>query len=171
MTSTTEARPRAASFAGRKFLSFQLAEEQYGIDILRVREILAVVDVTALPNTPSHVLGVVNLRGRIIPVVDLRQKFGMQAAEFGAETCIVVVEGGGGNDGESAFRVGCIVDSVREVLTVEPERCEGPPRCASGAGAYIAGLAKLEDRVLILLDIARVIGDVDPAGLPEAGCA
>jgi purine-binding chemotaxis protein CheW len=165
MTITTESGPRAASFAGGKFLSFQLSKEEYGFDILKVREIIGVVDVTALPNTPAHVRGVLNLRGRIIPVVDLRQRFGMPSAEFTAETCIVVVDSG--DESESSFRVGCIVDSVREVLSVDPDHFEGPPRCASGADAFVAGLAKLEDRVLILLDIAQVIGDIDPAALPK----
>lgn len=167
MTGTMETGPRAAAFSGGKYLSFQLRTEEYGIEILKVREILGVVDVTALPNTPDYVLGVVNLRGRIIPVVDLRRKFAMQAAPFTPETCIVVVDCG--DEGESAFRVGCIVDSVREVLTIDAEHFEGPPRCASGAADYIDGLAKLKERVLILLDIARVIGDIDPAALPQDG--
>ena len=134
MTITTESGPRAASFAGGKFLSFQLSKEEYGFDILKVREIIGVVDVTALPNTPAHVRGVLNLRGRIIPVVDLRQRFGMPSAEFTAETCIVVVDSG--DEAESSFRVGCIVDSVREVHQMfrysgkgaPVVYCEGPAR-------------------------------------------
>lgn len=155
-----------AAFANGKFLSFQLSREEYGIAILKVREIIGMAEVTALPRTPDFVLGVINLRGRIIPVIDLRRKFGMEKAAFTNETCIVVVDVG--KEAESAFRVGCIVDSVSEVLTISSEHFEPPPRCANAAGDYIAGLAKLKDRVLILLDIERVIGDIDPAALGGA---
>ncbi len=154
-----------AGFAAGTFLSFQLSKEEYGIAILKVREIIGMVDVTPLPRTPDFVRGVVNLRGRIIPVIDLRRKFGMAPAEFTNETCIVVVDVG--RDAESAFRVGCIVDTVSEVLTIGAEHFEATPRCANAAGDYIAGLAKLKDRVLILLDIERVIGDIDPTALAQ----
>ncbi|MFN7586901.1 MAG: chemotaxis protein CheW [Planctomycetota bacterium] len=154
-----------AGFATGKFLSFQLSKEEYGIAILKVREIIGMVDVTPLPRTPDFVRGVVNLRGRIIPVIDLRRKFGMAPAELTNETCIVVVDVG--RDAESAFRVGCIVDTVSEVLTIGAEHFEATPRCANAAGDYIAGLAKLKDRVLILLDIERVIGDIDPTALAQ----
>lgn len=166
--STTLTAPASATqtgFAAGKFLSFQLSKEEYGIAILKVREIIGMVDVTPLPRTPDFVRGVVNLRGRIIPVIDLRRKFGMEPAEFTNETCIVVVDVG--RDADSAFRVGCIVDTVSEVLTIGAEHFEATPRCANAAGDYIAGLAKLKDRVLILLDIERVIGDIDPAALAQ----
>lgn len=164
-TLTAPAMGTQAGFAAGKFLSFQLSKEEYGIAILKVREIIGMVDVTPLPRTPDFVRGVVNLRGRIIPVIDLRRKFGMAPAEFTNETCIVVVDVG--RDAESAFRVGCIVDTVSEVLTIGAEHFEATPRCANAAGDYIAGLAKLKDRVLILLDIERVIGDIDPAALAQ----
>jgi purine-binding chemotaxis protein CheW len=154
-----------SGFTAGKFLSFQLSKEEYGIAILKVREIIGMVDVTPLPRTPDFVRGVVNLRGRIIPVIDLRRKFGMAPAEFTNETCIVVVDVG--RDVDSAFRVGCIVDTVSEVLTIGAEHFESTPRCANAAGDYIAGLAKLKDRVLILLDIERVIGEIDPAALGQ----
>lgn len=166
--STTLTAPASATqtgFAAGKFLSFQLSKEEYGIAILKVREIIGMVDVTPLPRTPDFVRGVVNLRGRIIPVIDLRRKFGMEPAEFTNETCIVVVDVG--RDADSAFRVGCIVDTVSEVLTIGAEHFEATPRCANAAGDYIAGLAKLKDRVLILLDIERVISDIDPAALAQ----
>ena len=167
MTSTLQA-PIAATQAGftaGKFLSFQLSKEEYGIAILKVREIIGMVDVTPLPRTPDFVRGVINLRGRIIPVIDLRRKFGMEPAEFTSETCIVVVDVG--RDVDSAFRVGCIVDTVSEVLTISADHFEATPRCANASGDYIAGLAKLKDRVLILLDIERVISDIDPAALNQ----
>lgn len=168
----TTAAPVAASaasqrgFTAGKYLSFQLSKEEYGIAILRVREIIGMVDVTPLPRTPDFVRGVINLRGRIIPVIDLRRKFGMQPTEVTNETCVIVVDVG--KDSDSALRVGCIVDTVSEVLTIGSDHFEATPRCANAAGDYIAGLAKLKDRVLILLDIDRVIGDIDPAALGQS---
>ncbi len=147
------------AFAAGKFLSFYLSKEEYGIAILKVREIIGMVDVTPLPRTPEFVKGVINLRGKIIPVIDLRLKFGMPGAEYTNETCIVVVDVA--RDGETPLQVGCIVDTVSEVLHVEAEHFEPAPRCANASGDYIAGLGKLKDRVLILLDIDRVIGDLD----------
>ncbi|MBL8753275.1 MAG: purine-binding chemotaxis protein CheW [Planctomycetes bacterium] len=153
-------------FIAGKYLSFQLSKEEYGIAILKVREIIGMVDVTPLPRTPEFVRGVINLRGRIIPVIDLRRKFGMAPSEVTNETCVVVVDVG--RDADSAFRVGCIVDTVSEVLSIGAEHFEATPRCANTDGDYIAGLAKLKDRVLILLDIEKVIGDIDPATLAGA---
>ncbi|MCU0865284.1 MAG: chemotaxis protein CheW [Planctomycetes bacterium] len=148
-----------------KFLSFQLSKEEYGIAILKVREIIGMVDVTPLPRTPDFVRGVINLRGRIIPVIDLRRRFGMEPTEPNDETCIVVVDVG--RDADSSFRVGCLVDTVSEVLSIGVEHFEITPRCANAGGDYIAGLAKLKDRVLILLDIERVIADIDPTALGQ----
>ncbi len=152
---------KGAASAGGKFLSLFLSKEEYGIEILKVREIIGMVDVTPLPRTPSFVRGVINLRGKIIPVVDLRLKFGMASADYTHATCIVVVEVA--RDDETSMQVGCIVDTVSEVLTVDGEQCESAPRCAHAAGDYIAGLGKLADRVLILLDIDKVLRDVAPA--------
>lgn len=151
----------AAAFVGGKFLSFYLSKEEYGMAILKVREIIGMVDVTPLPRTPDFVRGVINLRGKIIPVIDLRMKFGMQPAEYTNETCIVVVDVV--RDADSMLQVGCIVDTVCEVLNVDAEQFEPAPRCAHGSGDYVAGLGKLEDRVLILLDIEKVIGELGPA--------
>jgi purine-binding chemotaxis protein CheW len=163
MNGTIESKGKvgAQAFAAGKFLSFFLSKEEYGIAILKVREIIGMVDVTPLPRTPDFVRGVINLRGKIIPVIDLRLKFGMPPAEYTNETCIVVVDVG--REGEQAVQVGCIVDTVSEVLTVDAEQFEAAPRCANASGDYIAGLGKLKDRVLILLDIDRVIGDLNPA--------
>ncbi len=170
MTTSLQSAPAVAipkGFVAGKYLSFQLSKEEYGIAILRVREIIGMVDVTPLPRTPDFVRGVINLRGRIIPVIDLRRKFGMSPTECTNETCVIVVDVG--KDSETSFRVGCIVDKVSEVLTIGTEVFESTPRCAHAAGDYIAGLAKLKDRVLILLDIERVIGDLDPAVFGQAG--
>jgi purine-binding chemotaxis protein CheW len=158
---TTPVASNLRGFTAGKYLSFQLSKEEYGIAILKVREIIGMVDVTPLPRTPDFVRGVINLRGRIIPVIDLRRKFGMAPTDFTNETCIIVADVS--RDADSTFRVGCIVDTVSEVLSIGADHFESTPRCANAAGDYIAGLAKLKDRVLILLDIERVIGDLDPA--------
>jgi purine-binding chemotaxis protein CheW len=157
--------PRS-SFAGGRYLSFRLGGEEYGIAILKVREIIGMVDVTPLPRTPDFVRGVINLRGKIIPVVDLRRKFGMAPIADTPETCIVVVEVG--RDRDNPAQVGCLVDTVSEVLDVAPAQFEPPPRCASALGEYVAGLGKLDDRVLILLEIDQVLGTLDPT-LVEQG--
>jgi purine-binding chemotaxis protein CheW len=157
----------ARTISGGKYLSFQLSKEEYGIAILKVREIIGMVDVTPLPRTPEYVLGVINLRGRIIPVIDLRLKFGMEAKPVTSETCVVVVDVGG--DGETALRVGCVVDSVSEVVSVSAQQCEPPPRCGGVSVGMVAGLAKLKERVLILLDIDGIVGDLDPAALTGGG--
>lgn len=170
MSTATSAAPTLSpqkGFAAGKYLSFQLSKEEYGIAILRVREIIGMVDVTPLPRTPDFVRGVINLRGRIIPVIDLRRKFGMEPTDVTSATCVVVVDVG--RESDAAFRVGCIVDTVSEVLTIGSDHFEATPRCANAAGDYIAGLAKLKDRVLILLDIEKVLGDIDPAALGQAG--
>jgi purine-binding chemotaxis protein CheW len=162
----TQNAPSNTVTAGGKYLSLFLSKEEYGIEILKVREIIGMVDVTPLPRTPSFVRGVINLRGKIILVVDLRLKFGMDGVEYTHETCIVVVEVV--RDAESSMQVGCIVDTVSEVLTVEGEQCESTPRCAAATGDYIAGLGKLADRVLVLLDIGKVLADVASAAAGAA---
>lgn len=165
MSSTLEGKHKTnasvAHLAG-KYLSFFLSKEEYGIQILKVREIIGMVGVTPLPRTPDYVKGVVNLRGKIIPVIDLRLCFGMPAADYTGETCIVVVDVDRDGDG-TPLQTGCIVDTVSEVLHVDGPECEPSPRCAHSAGDFISGLGKLKDRVLILLDIDRVIGSIGEA--------
>lgn len=149
-----------AGFVAGKFLSFRLSSEEYGIAILEVREILPLPDITPLPQTPDFIRGVINLRGKIIPVIDLRRRFGLPPADFTNDTCIVVVDSGRAEDG--ATPIGCIVDAVSEVLAVGPKQVERAPRSAEPEFDYIHGLAVVEDRVIILLDVSRVIGDLAP---------
>ena len=151
-------RTAASPAAPGKYLSFRLGAERYGIGILRVREIIGMVDVTPLPRTPGFVRGVINLRGRIVPVIDLRERFCMARVPDTAATCIVVVDSGG-DDG--ALRVGCVVDGVDEVVAVGADQVEPMPRCANAPGDHVAGLAKRKEHVLILLDIERVLADLD----------
>jgi len=138
-----------------KLVSFCIGDEEYGVDILRVQEINRTMEVTRVPNAPSYVEGVINLRGRVIPVVDLRARFGMPRKEWDKNTRIVVVELRG-------VTVGFVVDSVNEVLRIPRNVTEPPPGLATGANAeYITGVGKLEDRLLILLDLEKVVGIED----------
>ncbi|MFP4032886.1 MAG: chemotaxis protein CheW [Desulfococcaceae bacterium] len=138
-----------------KYLTFTLAEEEYGIGILKIKEIIGMMPITTVPQTPHYVKGVVNLRGKVIPVIDLRLRFGMGEIEYTERTCIIVVE----MAGESAdVIIGIVVDTVSEVLTIRDEEIEDPPRFGTRLDTdYIHGMAKTEDGVKILLDIDRVL--------------
>ena len=144
-----------------KFLSFCLGKEEYGLEILRVREIIGVLDITPLPQTASYVKGVINLRGKIIPVIELRNKFGMQSVAYDEETCIIVVEVVDSVSSEQ-FEMGVIVDSVREVKNIGKSMIEPAPKFGGSLNTdYIMGMGKVSEgdreKVLILLDIDRVL--------------
>ena len=135
-----------------KYLTFSLAREEYGLEILKVREIIGIMDITAVPQMPPHVKGVVNLRGKVIPVVDLRLKFGMESAEYTEATCIIVVDVG--------TLVGIIVDTVQEVLDIESAQIDPPPPLgASVDTTFILGMGKVREEVKILLDINKVLNE------------
>jgi purine-binding chemotaxis protein CheW len=145
-----------------KYLTFALANEEYGLEILKVREIIGYIDVTAVPQTPHYVKGVINLRGQVIPVVDLRAKFGMETADVTDETCIIVVEI---THSTRKFNTGIVVDRVQEVLDIAGTAIEDPPQFGTAVEtAFILGMAKIGDAVKILLDIDRVLGDDESAG-------
>lgn len=151
-----------------KFLSFCLGKEEYGVEILRVREIIGIIDITPLPQTPQYVKGVINLRGKIIPVIELRAKFGMPSVEYNTETCIIVVEVSD-EQGDEQFQIGVIVDTVREVMDIPREKIEPAPRfgCALNT-EYILGMGKTKEKVIILLDIDRVLTAEEMGGLAIA---
>ena len=145
--------PPATDVAGiaGKYLTFFLGSEEYGLPILQVQEIVGVLPVTPVPQAPAYVLGVVNLRGKVIPVVDLRTRFGLPRVDATPETCIVFVEAQG-------QRVGTVVDRVNEVLAIGVEDIEPPPALgASVDTSYLRGLAKTGGRVRLLLDVDRVL--------------
>ena len=150
---------------GGKYLTFGLAEETYGLEILKVREIIGLMDITAVPRTPGFVKGVINLRGKVIPVVDLRLKFGMAEAERTEQTCIIVVD-------VSRVEMGILVDKVSEVLNIAGGDIEDTPSFGVNVDTgFILGLGKANDRVTILLDISKVLGgdEMDHlAGLAQA---
>ncbi|MHC4423131.1 MAG: chemotaxis protein CheW [Planctomycetota bacterium] len=142
-----------------KYLTFALANEEYGLEILKVREIIGYMDITAVPQTPAHVKGVINLRGQVIPVIDLRAKFGMETTEVTEETCIIVVEI---TQGDRKFSTGIVVDHVQEVLDIAGEDIEEAPQFGSSVNNdFILGMGKIDESVKILLDIDKVLAGDD----------
>ena len=138
-----------------KYLTFALGPEEYGLEILKVREIIGYMDITAVPQTPDYVKGVINLRGQVIPVIDLRAKFGMETAETTDQTCIIVVEIS--QDGRK-FNTGIVVDHVQEVLDIAGDDIEDAPQFGSNVTTdFILGMGKIGDTVKILLDIDKVL--------------
>ena len=144
---------------GGKYLVFGLGREEFGIRVLKVREIMGIQDITAVPQTPAHVKGVINLRGKVIPVVDLRLKFGLPEQEHTQRTCIIVVQvrGEGG-----PMLMGIVVDGVAEVLNLAVADIEDTPDFGDGTSTpYLLGMAKVKGKVKILLEIDRVLTSTD----------
>ena len=136
-------------------LTFMLAGEEYGVDILRVQEIKGWGPVTRIPNTPSYVLGVINLRGTVVPVVDLRKRFGIESVPFGKTTVVIVVKV---HAADHERTMGLVVDAVSEVYVVPPESSRVPPDFGGSVRTeFISGLATVDDKMVILLDIDRLI--------------
>jgi purine-binding chemotaxis protein CheW len=151
------AQARTGPDAGGKYLTFALGNEEYGLPVLKVREIIKVMDITQVPQVPGHVRGVINLRGRVIPVIDLRLKFGFEARENTDHTCIIVVEVA------HLGMIGIVVDSVSEVLNVAGSDIDEAPDFGDRVSTdYILGLAKVKSTVKILLDLDRVLGAESP---------
>jgi len=154
----TAAAPKSDDRGG-KYLVFELGREEFGIRVLKVREIMGIQDITAVPQTPAHVKGVINLRGKVIPVVDLRLKFGLPEQEYTQRTCIIVVQ----VQGEAGpMLMGIVVDGVAEVLNLATADIEDTPDFGDGtATPYLLGMAKVKDKVKILLEIDRVLASTD----------
>ena len=134
-----------------QLVSFKIGSEEFGVDILKVQEINRMVEITRVPQAPHYVEGVINLRGKVIPIVDLRKRFNLDLKEHDKNTRIVVVDIGGNI-------MGMIVDSVSEVLRLPSSTIEPPPEIVTGINSeYIKGVAKLDDRLLIFLDLSKVI--------------
>ncbi len=156
---------RVVADRGGKFLTFFLAGEEYGLEILKVQEIIGMMDITPVPRSPDYIRGVINLRGKVIPIVDLRLRFGMPGAERTAETCIIVVEA-------NRIQTGIVVDQVSEVLDIAQDNIEDAP--AFGADVQtgsLLGIAKAQGRVRLLLDIDRVLAGSARNGLEELEAA
>ena len=144
-----------------QLVSFNIGGEEFGVDILKVREINRMIEVTRVPNAPEFVDGVINLRGKVIPIIDLRRRFGMARKDHDKNTRIVVVELNG-------RVIGFVVDAVSEVLRIPKSITEPPPPIVAGVHAeYITAVGKLEDRLLILLDLERILSDGENATLKD----
>lgn len=147
---------------GSQFLTFNLGDELYGVDILRVQEIKGYTTVTKIPNTPSHIKGVLNLRGTIVPIIELRTKFGMSTIEYTAFTVIIVV----------VVRdkvMGLVVDSVSDVLNIEKNDIQAPPQFGASVDvSFLNGIGKSGDKLVTLLDIDRMLSGEDLQGAAAA---
>ncbi|AAR34014.1 chemotaxis protein CheW [Geobacter sulfurreducens] len=151
----------------RQYLTFTLAGEVFAVDVAKVREILEWSSITKVPQTPEFMRGVINLRGSVVPVIDLRQKFGMPETERSINTCIIVVEV---ETGAETLVLGMLADSVQEVFELESGNIEPAPRIGTKLDtSFLKGMGKHGDAFLIILDIDRVFGGDDLAGLAAAG--
>jgi len=144
-----------------KYLAFGLCGEEYGADILKVREIIKMMDITSVPRTPSFIRGIINLRGRVIPVMDLREKFGMPPADETTDGCIIVTEVG-------EVEMGVIVDRVSEVVDLAPDQIVEAPSFGGGIDtSFILAVGKVAQRVILLLDIDKVLTTEEMQALTE----
>jgi purine-binding chemotaxis protein CheW len=148
---------KPAADSSEQYLTFMLAGEEYGVDILRVQEIKGWDKVTRIPHTPDYVLGVINLRGAVVPILDLRRRFGLETIAFGPTTVVIVMRV---MSGRTERTVGVVVDAVSEVYNVDAADTKPPPDvCGSVDTVFVKALATIEEKMLILLDIDRLIGN------------
>lgn len=138
-----------------ELVTFRLGNEEYGVDIARIQEVNRMVRITAMPNAPDYIEGIMNLRGRVMPVINLRKKFGMPLPEDGDDMRIIVVDAG--------TTVGLLVDSVSEVLRITSDLIEAPPDVGQGDSSYVVGIVKHEKGLLLLMDAVRLLG---PESIP-----
>jgi purine-binding chemotaxis protein CheW len=144
-----------------QLVTFSIGEVEFGVEILKVQEIIRMLEITRVPKAPDFVEGVINLRGKVIPVIDLRLRFGLKAKEHDKKTRIIVIE-------INQMIVGFVVDSVSEVLRIPAGTIEPPPPVISGLDSeYISGVGKLDDRLLIMLDLNRLLSKEEKSALGE----
>lgn len=154
-TAVVEQAAEDASRKAGKYLTFKLASEEYGLEILKVKEIIGLLGITPIPRTPNHFRGIINLRGKVIPVVELRTKFGMEAIDDTEETCIIVVDI---MQGDRSISLSILVDSVSEVMEIGSTEIEDTPEFGANINTeFILGMGKFKNRVVILLDIDKVM--------------
>jgi purine-binding chemotaxis protein CheW len=166
LTETMDQAVKAMKDREGKYLTFSLADEEYGVGILKIKEIIGMMPITTVPQTPEFVKGVINLRGKVIPVIDLRLKFGIEKSDYTERTCIIVVDlKSHGAD----ILIGVVVDSVSEVLNIKANDIEDTPTFGTKLNtAYILGMAKMEGGVKILLDIDQVLSAEEVVALESA---
>jgi purine-binding chemotaxis protein CheW len=159
----------ASISATTQFLTFRLKDELFALDIGKVREVLDFTSITKVPQTPDYMRGVINLRGSVVPVVDLRLKFGMPMSEKTVNTCVIIVEVE--MDGETVV-MGAMADAVQEVLDLEPDQIEPPPRLGTKLNTeFIRGMGKHAEQFIIILDIDKVFASEELALMWEPGQA
>lgn len=165
---TTHQNGSMPALAG-KYMTFRLAREEYGLEILKVRELIGLMEITRVPKAPAHVRGVINLRGKVIPVVDLRLKFGMEPTDSTSQTVIIVVQLSAENGG---LTMGILVDEVLEVRAITAEDIEPPPNLQGEVtSSFVRGVGKADKRVIFLLDIDRVLSQSERREVEGAGSA
>lgn len=158
---TSAADNHTAVSAAEQYLTFMLAGEEYGIDILRVQEIKGWDRVTRIPHAPSYVLGVINLRGTVVPVLDLRCRFGIETIPFGPTTVVIVIRVAGGRGDKT---VGIVVDAVSEVYNVTAGSSKPPPEMGGSVDtAFVKALATVDEKMIILLDVDKIAGSANVA--------
>ncbi|MEP7366237.1 MAG: chemotaxis protein CheW [Acidobacteriota bacterium] len=158
---------QASDHRSGKYLAFHLGNEEFGIQVMKVREIMGVQDITAVPHTPHHTKGVINLRGKVIPVIDLRLKFALDEVPYTQRTCIIVVQVKGDQSGP--MLMGIVVDGVSEVLNLTAADVEDTPDFGNGVETRgLLGMAKMKGKVKILLDIDHVLTTHDLTSLQAA---
>ncbi len=140
-----------------KYLTFSLGQEEYGIPILMVKEIIGMMVITEMPRTPDFIRGVINLRGKIIPIMDLRLKFGLEEKTYNERTCIIVVEI---NKNDEIRPMGIAVDAVTEVVSIQKEAIEPPPHYNDDPGdSFLIGMGKVKEKVIMLLNIGKIVNE------------
>jgi len=162
-TPSPNAVPVKSDERAAKYLTFMIGREEFGVAVLTVREIMGIQDITAVPQTPPYLKGVINLRGKVIPVIDLRLKFGLPSIEYTQRTCIIVVQV---KTGAALLLMGIVVDEVSEVITMAAGDIEDTPDFGTHVKTtYILGMAKIKGKVKILLDINEVLTSQEIDGL------
>ncbi len=151
--------------SGGKYLIFHLGAEEYGVPIQSVKEIIRIMDITTIPKMPVFLKGVINLRGKIIPIMDLRLKFGFDEREYNSRTCIIVAEIA---TADSKRQMGVVVDAVSEVLNIQKSEIEPPPQYDAGSDVeFLIGMGKVKGKVILLVDIQNVLDHGDIALLKK----
>ena len=151
-----------------KYLTFKLGVEEYGLEILKVQEIIKMMDITRVPRTPAFVRGVINLRGKVIPVVDLRLKFCMESRENSDKTCVIVVQVAQPGAASGSVTMGTLVDEVSEVLDITGDQIEPSPEFGTSVNTdFILGMGKVAKKVIMLLDIDKVLSSGELAAVAK----
>lgn len=161
--SAVEQQEAGTSFEGGKFLTFFLGDEEYAIEILKVQEIIGLMQITPVPKMPSYIRGVLNLRGKIVPVMNLRTRFGLEEVKDTDETCIIVIQ-------DEEYLMGVLVDKVSEVVDIETGDIEDVPSVGvAEQSEYLAGIGKVEESVKMIIEVHKVLFDVPQAVLNTSG--